>query len=186
MVASAFAQQKPNIDLPPAEIMIIPPLKSDAVAPVVEAAAPPAANPSATPTSTEPRMIEMLSWREPHGGYMTRMRQRIIEADKKGDLELRDKLLSIYEITAKKHKLDIIEPEVDSTRYKISKDTLMSRIAAAGKLAEAEAIYASKTAVEKFAWDGYSWFWSDNPILTDYAKILKIEPSVLLARDSNI
>jgi hypothetical protein len=68
-------------------------------------------------------------------------------------------------------------------RYKVSKDTIISRIAAAGKLAEAAAIYASQSDAQKFAWDGYAWFWSDNAELAAYAAALEVPVEALLARD---
>jgi hypothetical protein len=60
---------------------------------------------------------------------------------------------------------------------------IISRIAAAGKLAEAAAIYASQSDAQKFAWDGYAWFWSDNAELTAYAAALEVPVEALLARD---
>ena len=68
-------------------------------------------------------------------------------------------------------------------RYKVSKDAIISRIAAAGKLAEAAAIYASQSDAQKFAWDGYAWFWSDNAELAAYAAALEVPVEALLARD---
>jgi hypothetical protein len=71
-------------------------------------------------------------------------------------------------------------------RYKVSKDAIVSRIAASGKLAEAAAIYASQTDAQKFAWDGYAWFWNDNADLIAYADAVGIPASALLARDSSV
>jgi hypothetical protein len=68
-------------------------------------------------------------------------------------------------------------------RYKVSKDAIISRIAAAGKLTEAAAIYASQSDAQKFAWDGYAWFWSDNAELAAYAAALEVPVEALLARD---
>jgi hypothetical protein len=73
-----------------------------------------------------------------------------------------------------------------ASKWKVSKDTIISRIAAANKLTEAAAIYAAQSDAEKFAWDGYSWFWSDNQTLATYAQVLGISVSVLLARDPEL
>jgi hypothetical protein len=58
------------------------------------------------------KMAEMLTWKEPHGGYMLRLRQRIIDADRRGDIELRDRLLAIYEAWAAKY----LDPRSSDTK----------------------------------------------------------------------
>ena len=58
------------------------------------------------------KMAEMLTWRDPHGGYMLRLRQRIIAADQSGDIELRDRLLAIYAAWAAKY----LDPKPSDTK----------------------------------------------------------------------
>ena len=63
-------------------------------------------------TDVVSKMAEMLTWKEPHGGYMLRLRQRIIDADRRGDIELRDRLLRTYEAWAAKYlNPDTTEPK---------------------------------------------------------------------------
>jgi len=159
---------------------VLPPLKPEVATPPSAA---PVEAPTAVPvevTSDDPRVAEMLTWKLPHGGYMMRMRQRIIDADKAGNKALSARVLDVYEPIALKYKLDV--PDA-SKRHKVSKDTLMSRIAAAGKLADAQTIYASQSDVEKFAWDSYQWFWSDNQQIIGFSQVLGLDPKVILAVD---
>jgi hypothetical protein len=49
----------------------------------------------------EPFDVKMLSWENPHGGYMIRLKESIIKAHAEGNIEERDRLLKVYEARAK-------------------------------------------------------------------------------------
>ena len=68
------------------------------------------------------------------------------------------------------------------SRHKVQKDTLIQRIAEAGKVAEAAALYASQSDADKFVWDGSAWFWDDNPAIIAMAQALGLDPDVVLAK----
>jgi hypothetical protein len=68
-------------------------------------------------------------------------------------------------------------------KYKISKDTIINRIDAAGKLSDAAVIYSSSSDEDKMRYDGNSWFWSDNPRILGLIEALGLNPSIILSRD---
>lgn len=73
-----------------------------------------------------------------------------------------------------------------AARHKISKDTIIQRIAAANKVADAAALYAAQSDADKFLWDGSSWFWSDNQSIIGFAGALGLDPAAVLARDPEL
>lgn len=67
--------------------------------------------------------------------------------------------------------------------YRVSKDTIVSRVDAAGKLTDLMAMIASLTAEQQFLWDNYAWFWNDNPTVNAMCVQLGLDPAVILAPD---
>lgn len=73
-----------------------------------------------------------------------------------------------------------------AAKWKVSKDTIIQRITAAGKVADAAALYAAQSDADKFVWDGSSWFWSDNSTLIGLASGIGLDASDLLAKDPDL
>jgi hypothetical protein len=67
--------------------------------------------------------------------------------------------------------------------YRVSKDTIVSRVDTAGKLTDLMAMIASLTAEQQFLWDNYAWFWNDNPTVNAMCVQLGLDPAVILAPD---
>lgn len=67
--------------------------------------------------------------------------------------------------------------------YRVSKDTIVSRVDAAGKLTDLMAMIAGLTAEQQFLWDNYAWFWDDNPTVNAMCVQLGLDPAVILAPD---
>jgi len=67
--------------------------------------------------------------------------------------------------------------------YRVSKDTITSRVVEAGKLADLMALIASLTPEQQFLWGGFSWFWGDNATVAGMCQQLGLDPAVILAPD---
>lgn len=67
--------------------------------------------------------------------------------------------------------------------YRVSKDTIVSRVSEAGKTAELMAAISSLTAEQQFFWTNFAWFWSNNATLIGMCAQLGLDPSIILAPD---
>jgi hypothetical protein len=67
--------------------------------------------------------------------------------------------------------------------YRVSKDTIVSRVDAAGKLTDLMTMIAGLTAEQQFLWDNYAWFWNNNPTVNAMCVQLGLDPAVILAPD---
>ncbi len=67
--------------------------------------------------------------------------------------------------------------------WRVSKDTLISRVLAVGKLPEVMAALAQQTAEQQFVFEHSAWFWSTNPTLRGLCTALGMDPDVIMARD---
>lgn len=67
--------------------------------------------------------------------------------------------------------------------YRVSKDTIVSRVDTAGKLSDLMTTISSLPAEQQFLWDNYAWFWSDNPTINAMCIQLGLDPAVILAPD---
>ena len=67
--------------------------------------------------------------------------------------------------------------------YRVSKDTITSRVLAADKVADLMTLIASLTPEQQFLWGGFSWFWSDNATVIGMCQQLGLDPAVILAPD---
>ena len=67
--------------------------------------------------------------------------------------------------------------------WRVSKDTLISRVLAAGKLPEVMAALAQQTAEQQFVFEHSAWFWSTNATLRGLCIALGMDPDAILARD---
>ena len=67
--------------------------------------------------------------------------------------------------------------------WRVSKDTIITRVRAAHKLPEVIVTLATQPAEEQFVWDHSAWFWSTNATLRGLCTHLQMDPDAILARD---
>jgi hypothetical protein len=67
--------------------------------------------------------------------------------------------------------------------YRVSKDTIVSRVSEAGKTAELMAAISSLTPEQQFFWTNFAWFWSNNATLIGMCAQLGLDASIILAPD---
>lgn len=67
--------------------------------------------------------------------------------------------------------------------YRVSKDTIVSRVNDANKVPDLMTLLASLPAEQKFLWDNFAWFWSTNPTIVGMCQQLGLDPAVILAPD---
>jgi hypothetical protein len=67
--------------------------------------------------------------------------------------------------------------------YRVSKDTIVSRVLAAGKLNDLIALTDSLPEDEAYLWDNFAWFWNTNPTIIAMCQQLGLDPAVILAPD---
>lgn len=67
--------------------------------------------------------------------------------------------------------------------YKVSKDTIITRLISLNAIAQAMAAISTLTAEEQFIWTNSAWFWSNNQAITNMCIQLGLDPTVILAQD---
>jgi hypothetical protein len=67
--------------------------------------------------------------------------------------------------------------------YRVSKDTITSRVLEAGKIADLMAVIAGLPAEQQFLWTNYAWFWNNNSTAIAICAQLGLDPAVILAPD---
>jgi len=67
--------------------------------------------------------------------------------------------------------------------YRVSKDTIVSRIVAAGKLDDLIALTDGLPTDQAYLWNNFAWFWNDNPTVNAMCVQLGLDPAVILAPD---
>lgn len=67
--------------------------------------------------------------------------------------------------------------------YRVSKDTIVSRILEANKINDLITTVGGLPADQKFLWDNFAWFWSDNSTVIALANQINLDPNVILAED---
>jgi len=77
--------------------------------------------------------------------------------------------------------IDMPTPEPE--RWRVSKDTMLGRVEAAGMIPAAMAAIGSMPEQTQFLWTNFAWFWSDNAQLVAMCNALGLDPAVILARD---
>ena len=75
------------------------------------------------------------------------------------------------------------EPTQYLPPHRVSKDTITSRVVAAGKVADLMTLLAALPPEQQFLWSGFSWFWSDNTTVRGMAAQLGLNPDEVLAPD---
>jgi hypothetical protein len=67
--------------------------------------------------------------------------------------------------------------------YRVSKDTIVSRVNDAGKVADLMTVIAGLPPEQQFLWTNYAWFWNNNPTAIAICQQLGLDPAVILAPD---
>lgn len=67
--------------------------------------------------------------------------------------------------------------------YRVSKDTIVSRVNDAGKIPDLMAVIDALNAEQQFFWVNYAWFWDNNPTAIAICQQLGLDPAVILAPD---
>lgn len=67
--------------------------------------------------------------------------------------------------------------------YRVSKDTICSRVLDAGKLPDLMTLISGLPAEQQFLWTNYAWFWNDNATVLAMCAQLGLDPAVILAPD---
>ena len=77
----------------------------------------------------------------------------------------------------------VVKPIPPPQPYRVSKDTITSRVLDAGKIPDLMAVIAGLSAEEQFLWTNYAWFWNNNPTAIAICAQLGLDPAVILAPD---
>ena len=77
----------------------------------------------------------------------------------------------------------VVKPIPPPAPYRVSKDTITSRVLDAGKLPDLMTLIAGLPAEQQFLWDNYAWFWNNNPTVNAMCVQLGLDPAVILAPD---
>lgn len=67
--------------------------------------------------------------------------------------------------------------------YRVSKDTITSRVLDAGKLPDLMTLISGLSPEQQFLWTNYAWFWNDNQTALAMCVQLGLDPAVILAPD---
>jgi hypothetical protein len=67
--------------------------------------------------------------------------------------------------------------------WRVSKDTLISRVLAAGALPQVMAALAAQSEEQQFVFAQSAWFWSNNPTLRGLCGALGLDADEILAPD---
>lgn len=71
-------------------------------------------------------------------------------------------------------------------RWRVSKDTMLSRVEAAGMVSQVMAAIASMPQETQFLFTNYAWFWNDNAQIVAMCQAFGLNPAEILARDEFI
>jgi hypothetical protein len=77
----------------------------------------------------------------------------------------------------------VVKPLPPPQPYRVSKDTITSRVLDAGKIPDLMAVIDGLNAEEQFLWTNYAWFWNTNPTALAICAQLGLDPAVILAPD---
>jgi len=77
----------------------------------------------------------------------------------------------------------VVKPIPPPQPYRVSKDTITSRVLDAGKIPDLMAVIDGLNAEEQFLWTNYAWFWNNNPTAIAICAQLGLDPAVILAPD---
>lgn len=77
----------------------------------------------------------------------------------------------------------VVKPIPPPEPYRVSKDTIVSRVNDAGKVPDLMTVIDGMTAEQQFFWTNYAWFWSNNPTAIAICQQLGLDPAIILAPD---
>jgi len=77
----------------------------------------------------------------------------------------------------------VVKPLPPPQPYRVSKDTIVSRVNDAGKIDDLIALIAGMSSAQQFFWTNFAWFWSNNPTLLAVCQQLGLDPAIVLAPD---
>ena len=77
----------------------------------------------------------------------------------------------------------VVKPIPPPAPYRVSKDTITSRVLDAGKLPDLMTLIAGLPPEQQFLWTNYAWFWNNNPTALAMCAQLGLDPAVILAPD---
>jgi hypothetical protein len=77
----------------------------------------------------------------------------------------------------------VVKPLPPPQPYRVSKDTIVSRVLAAGKLNDLIALTNGLPEDRAYLWDNFAWFWNTNPTIIGMCQQLGLDPAVILAPD---
>ena len=77
----------------------------------------------------------------------------------------------------------MVKPIPPPAPYRVSKDTITSRVLDAGKLPDLMTLIAGLPAEQQFLWTNYAWFWNNNQTALAMCAQLGLDPAIILAPD---
>lgn len=77
----------------------------------------------------------------------------------------------------------VVKPLPPPKPYRVSKDTITSRVLDAGKIPELMAVIDGLPAEQQFLWTNYAWFWNNNQTAIAICAQLGLDPAIILAPD---
>ena len=77
----------------------------------------------------------------------------------------------------------VVNPIPPPQPYRVSKDTIVSRVLAAGKLNDLIALTNGLPEDQAYLWNNFAWFWDTNPTIIGMCQQLGLDPAVILAPD---
>jgi hypothetical protein len=82
--------------------------------------------------------------------------------------------------------IQVQPPTPQPERWRVSKDTMLGRVEAAGMVPQVMAAIASMPPETQFLWTNYAWFWNDNAQIVAMCQAFGLDPAEILARDEFI
>lgn len=77
----------------------------------------------------------------------------------------------------------VVRPIPAPEPYRVSKDTIVSRISQFNKLPDLINLTSSLPTDQKYLWDHFAWFWSNNQTVRAMAVQMNLDPDAVLAPD---
>jgi len=77
----------------------------------------------------------------------------------------------------------VVKPLPPPQPYRVSKDTITSRVLDAGKIPDLMAVIDGLPAEQQFLWTNYAWFWNTNQTAIAICVQLGLDPAIILAPD---
>ena len=75
------------------------------------------------------------------------------------------------------------QPPPPPQPYRVSKDTIVSRVNESGKLNDLITLINTLPVDQSFMWTHFAWFWSNNQTIVEMCQSLGLDPLQILATD---